>query len=98
MFVISNFLLAVATVLKVFIYFEIVAILVSALLSWITPYKYHPLRQFVDAVSNIVLSPLRRFIPPMGPVDITPMIGILILVFLNIFLVQTLLDVAVRIR
>lgn len=98
MFVISNFLVAVAKVLRVFIYFEMVCVIVSAILSWITPYHYYPLRQFVDGVSSIVLRPLRKIIPPIGPVDITPMIAILILTFLDVFLVNTLLDLAVVIR
>ncbi len=98
MFVISNFLYAVARVLQIFIYFEITAVVLSALLSWITPYQYYPLRNFVDSLASIVTRPLRRFIPPIGPVDITPMIAILILSFLDFFLVRTLLDLAVILR
>lgn len=98
MFVLSNFLLAIAKVLQVFIYFEFICVILSALLSWITPYHYYPFRQFVDGVSAIILRPLRKVIPPIGPIDITPMIAILILTFLDIFAVRTLIDLAVMIR
>ncbi|WP_041082660.1 YggT family protein [Thermotoga profunda] len=98
MFVVSNFLLAVAKVLQVFIYFELVCVILSAILSWITPYHYYPFRQFVDGVSAIILKPLRRIIPPIGPIDITPMIAILVLTFLDIFAVRTLTDLAVMLR
>jgi len=96
--VISNFLIAIAKVFRIFIYFEMTCVIFSAILSWITPYHYYPLRQFVDGVSAIILRPLRKIIPPIGPVDITPMIAILILTFLDVFAVNTLLDLAVVIR
>jgi len=98
MFVISNLLYAIAVVLQLFIYVEIFAVILSALLSWITPFRYSSFRQFVDAVANIMLRPLRKFIPPIGPVDITPMIAVFVLVFLENFVVRTLFDLAVRLR
>lgn len=98
MFVLSNLFMAIAKVLQVFIYFELTCVVISAILSWITPYHYYPFRQFVDGVSAIVLRPLRRIIPPIGPVDITPMIAILILTFLDVFVVRTLIDLAVVLR
>ncbi|WP_448521715.1 YggT family protein [Pseudothermotoga sp.] len=98
MFVISNLLYAIAIVLQLFIYVEIFAVILSALLSWITPFRYSTFRQFIDAVANIVLRPFRKLIPPIGPVDITPMIAIFVLVFLENFLVRTLFDLAVRLR
>lgn len=98
MFVISNLLYAIAIVLQLFIYVEIFAVILSALLSWITPFRYSTFRQFIDAVANIVLRPFRKLIPPIGPVDITPMIAIFVLVFLENFVVRTLLDLAVRLR
>ncbi|WP_448535140.1 YggT family protein [Pseudothermotoga sp.] len=98
MFVISNLLYAIAIVLQLFIYVEIFAVILSALLSWITPFRYSTFRQFIDAVANIVLRPFRKFIPPIGPVDITPMIAIFVLVFLDNFVVRTLFDLAVRLR
>ena len=98
MFVISNLLYAIAIVLQLFIYVEIFAVILSALLSWITPFRYSTFRQFIDAVADIVLRPFRKLIPPIGPVDITPMIAIFVLVFLENFVVRTLFDLAVRLR
>ncbi|KAF2958787.1 hypothetical protein AS159_03685 [Thermotoga sp. Ku-13t] len=98
MFVISNLLYALARVLQLFIYIELFAVIFSVILSWITPFRYSMFRQSIDAIANILLKPLRRFIPPVGPVDITPMIAIFLLVFLDNFLVRTLIDLAVRLR
>ena len=65
----------------------ILAIVVNAVLSWLVAFDVvnlrHPLvRQiaaFLDAVSRPVLRPFQRFIPPIGGMDITPIIAILVL-------------------
>lgn len=49
-----------------------------------------------DSLSSLVLNPIRRFLPPIGSIDISPMIAIFALLFLDEFLVETLFDLAVR--
>lgn len=98
MFVLSNLLYAIAKVLQIFIYIELFAVILSALLSWLTPFRYSMFRQFVDSVAGIILRPFRKLLPPIGPVDISPMIAVLVLVFLDNFVVRTLFDLAVRLR
>jgi YggT family protein len=63
------------------------AIIISAILSWLVAFNVINLRnQFVynvvrmlEAVTAPVLAPFRRFIPPLGGVDISPIIAILVL-------------------
>lgn len=98
MFVLSNLLYAIAKVLQIFIYIELLAVILSALLSWLTPFRYSMFRQFIDGVAGIILKPFRKLLPPIGPVDISPMIAVLALVFLDNFVVRTLFDLAVRLR
>ncbi|MEN3007495.1 YggT family protein [Pseudothermotoga sp.] len=98
MFVLSNLLYAVAKVLQLFIYVELLAVILSTILSWLTPFRYSVFRQFVDSVADLVLRPLRKLLPFVGPVDVSPMIAILVLVFLENFVVRTLFDLAVRLR
>lgn len=65
----------------------IIAIIISAVLSWLVAFNVINLRnQFVygfarvlDAVTTPVLRPFQRLIPPLGGVDISPIIVILIL-------------------
>jgi len=97
-FVVGNLLRATATVLRIFIYTEMAAIIISALLSWVSPFVYNPVKYFFASLADIVEKPLRKLIPPLGPVDLTPFIAILLLIFLDSFLVQTLFDLAVRLR
>jgi YggT family protein len=63
------------------------AIILSAILSWLVAFDVINLRnrfvyslsRFLDAVTRPVLAPFQRFIPPLGGVDISPIIAILIL-------------------
>jgi len=98
MFVLANFINAIAVVLRVAIEVEIVVIIINSIFSWFPFLRYHLINQFLDAMANIVLQPLRRIIPPIGPFDITPFVGILLLIFIDSFLVSTLFDLAIRLR
>ncbi len=60
----------------------------SVVLSWIAPGNNHPLLQIVEEISAGILNPIRRFIPPMGGLDFTPIIGLLILNLINSSFIQ----------
>ncbi len=65
------------------------AFIARALLPWFRISYYHPAMQFLIRVTEPVLAPLRRYIPPVGGVDFTPMVALLILWFVE-QLLQTL--------
>jgi YggT family protein len=72
-------LAAVAAVdlLRYSLYILVFAVIVQALLSWVNPYT--PLAPAFDAITRPFLRPLRRFVPPVGNVDLTPLILLVIL-------------------
>ncbi|HCZ07364.1 MAG: YggT family protein [Thermotogota bacterium] len=99
MFLLSNFVAAVAMILRILINIEIIAIIVSALLSWILPYRYHPVRAFFDGLAEFVVGPIRRFFPlRTGMFDFTPMLAVLLLIFVDRFVVESLFDLARLLR
>ena len=55
------------------------AIIARALLPWLRISYYHPLMRFLIRITEPVLAPLRRYIPPVGGLDFTPMIALLVL-------------------
>ncbi|MFC3067985.1 YggT family protein [Phenylobacterium soli] len=63
------------------------AIIISAILSWLVAFDVINLRNrivysiahFLEAVTRPVLAPFQRLIPPLGGVDITPIIALLII-------------------
>jgi len=82
----------------------ILAIIVSAVMSWLVAFNVINLRnqfvygvaRFLDAVTRPVLRPVQRIIPPLGGVDISPIIVILILQGLRSYLLPWLFGPLVR--
>jgi YggT family protein len=95
MYVLGNLIYALAVVLNIAITAYIWIIVIRALLSWVNPDPYNPIVRFLAAVTDPVLAPIRRRLPYLGGLDISPVIVILILVFLRYFLVPTLMRVSV---
>ncbi len=93
MFVIKNLLEAVAYVLNMALSLYMFIIVARALISWVSPSPYNPIVQFLYTVTEPVLRPVRRRLPATG-VDISPIIVILAIVFLQQFLVLSLYQVA----
>jgi YggT family protein len=60
-------------------------IIIRALLSWVSPDPRNPLVRMLVVATEPVLRPLRRLLPPhkLGGLDLSPMIAILLLVFLK---------------
>ncbi len=65
-------LLALVKLLELAIYLLIGVTVVRAVLSWVNPYS--PLAPVIYALSEPILAPLRRIIPLVGNVDLTPLV------------------------
>ncbi len=98
MFVISNFIKALAYILDMVLRIYFWIIIIRAIISWVNPDPYNPIVRFLYQITEPVLRPIRRIIPPMGGIDISPLIVILVIYFLQIFLVPTLLQLAYSLR
>lgn len=70
-------LLAVLEVAKIGLYLVIGVVIVSAVFSWVNPYA--PLAGVFDTLTRPLLRPFRRFIPPVGGVDLSPLALLLVL-------------------
>jgi YggT family protein len=89
--VIGNFFGAVALVLNLVLEALMLVILVNALLSWFRPDPSNPAVRFLDTVSDVVCNPIRRLFPTVvSGFDLAPMIAMLLLIFLQRWLVPTL--------
>jgi YggT family protein len=69
--------IAAVDLLRYSLYILVFAVLVQAVLSWVNPYA--PLAPVFDTLTRPFLRPLRRFVPPIGNVDLTPLILIVLL-------------------
>jgi YggT family protein len=59
------------------------AIFVRVLLSWFNINPFNPFIALLDQITEPVLAPLRRFIPPIGGLDITPIVALFLLQILE---------------
>ena len=66
------------------------ALLLRVLFSWINPDPYNPFVRLIHQITEPILAPLRRAIPPIGGLDITPMVALLILDFVRRILLTLL--------
>jgi YggT family protein len=55
------------------------AILARVLLSWFRIDPYHPVVAFLYQITEPILGPLRRVIPPLGMIDISPIVALILM-------------------
>ena len=92
MFIIGNFLKAVAIILHYVLTFYMWIVIARAILSWVNPDPYNPIVRFIHNVTEPVLYRIRTKIPVnFGGIDFSPIIVILGIIFLQNFVVNSLL-------
>jgi len=91
MFVISNFLNALATLVD-FVFSAYMWIIIGrAIISWVNADPYNPIVRFIHEVTEPLLYRIRRVLPVVaGGIDLSPMVLIMAIIFLQSFLVPTL--------
>jgi YggT family protein len=67
---------ALVKLVRLTVYIVMGAVLLQALLSWVNP--HHPVAPFFDAITRPFLKPFQRAIPPIGGVDVTPVVVLIL--------------------
>jgi len=98
MFVLSYFLTALARVLDMVLTLYMWIIIIRALISWVNPDPFNPIVRFLYQITEPVLWRVRRVLPPLSGLDLSPLVVILGIVFLQQFLVPVLYEMALRLR
>jgi len=100
MFVLANFIDAIASILSSVLQIYSWIVLISVLLSWVRADPYNPIVQFIRAMTEPVFSWLRQHVPfaMIGMLDLSPILVFLGLRFMQIFLIQSLHQLAYTLR
>ena len=99
MFVIGNFISALASLIDFVLTAYLWIIIGRALISWVNPDPYNPIVKFLREVTDPLLNRIRRIIPlAAGGLDFSPMVLIAAIYFMQSFLVPTLQGLATTIR
>ncbi|MFQ5680913.1 MAG: YggT family protein [Candidatus Omnitrophota bacterium] len=100
MFILANLIQSIAQIFDVALTIFYWLILARAIISWVSPDPGNTIVQFLYKTTEPVLYHIRRFLPfdfRFG-LDISPIIAFLAIMFLKSFLVQTLLDLGLRMK
>jgi YggT family protein len=98
MFVIANFINAIAYILDFSLNIYMYIIIGRAILSWVNPDPYNPIVRFLYRATEPVLYRVRRMMPDMGGLDLSPLIVLLAIFFMQKFVVSTLFELANRMK
>ncbi len=93
--ILATFIQAIAQILSMVINIYIWVIIISALISWVNPDPSNPIVQILRRLTEPAYAFVRRYIPTViGGIDLSPIIIILALQFLDLFLVRVLFNLA----
>ena len=99
MFILGNFFIAISKVLQVLLNFAMWIIIIQALISWVNPDPYNPIVRFLYSAADPMLRPIRRRLPVYSlGIDISPLIAILFIIFMQSFLVESLRTLGLNLR
>ena len=98
MFIFANLLNAIAYVLNTALTIYMYIVIARALISWVNPDPYNPIVNFLYRATDPLLSRIRRKLPPMGGLDLSPIIVLLAILFIQRFLVTSLFELVNRLK
>jgi YggT family protein len=88
-------LLAIPAIVDLFFNIFLFSILIMVILSWVSPGGYNPAIGLLYSLTDPVMKPFRKMIPPMGGLDLSPMIVMVVIVLLQMLLIPPLQHMAV---
>ena len=95
MLILSNFFMAVAIVFDYALNIYLWIVIASAVLSWVNPDPYNPIVRFLRKATEPVFYQIRKHLPvTFGGLDMSPIVVFLVIIFLQNFLVKTLIGLS----
>jgi YggT family protein len=95
MFVLSNFVVALARIVDIVLTLYMWIIIFRAVISWVNADPYNKIVVFLYRATEPVLRPVRRILPLRNVgIDLSPIIVIFVIIFLQYFLVETIIQLA----
>ncbi len=98
MFIFGNLLLAIARITDILLTVYMWIVIISALISWVNPDPYNPIVRFLRSVTDPVLRPIRRRLGVSMGIDFSPMVIILIILFIKYFFINSIIEFAYKLK
>ena len=99
MFILANVVIATGTILHGALNAYMWIIIIGSLLTWVNPDPYNPIVRFFRIATGPVLSWFRRRLPlQVGAIDLSPLVVIAIIVFLDQAVAKTIIEAGYRMK
>jgi YggT family protein len=97
MFILKNLIIAISKILEIAVNIGLLVIILDVVFSWVNASTYNRIVHSVMVMSDFIMRPLKkRFNLIVGVIDFAPIVTIMILYFIKNFVIQSLIDIAVR--
>ena len=100
MFILGNFVQAIAAILGKVLTLYTYVLVASVLMSWISPDPFNPIVQFIRAVTQPFFDLIRRVLPftMVGMFDLAPLVAFLLIQLVQMAVIPSLYELGVRLR
>ncbi len=61
----------------------IIALFIQAIMSWVNPDPQNPVSSLLRNLTNPILTPIKKYVPPMGGLDLSTLVGLIGLMFIK---------------
>jgi YggT family protein len=85
------FVLSIADLVALVLTVFLGAIIIQVIISWISPGNYNPVIGLVNRLADPILKPIRKFLPPLGGIDLTPLFASLLLLVAKMLIVPPII-------
>jgi YggT family protein len=89
-------ILSIGKLLEMTIYVFMFAVFARIIISWVNPQLYNSITSLLASLTDFMMRPARRYIPPIGMLDLSPMAIFLLLGLILRLIVQPILDIGAR--
>ncbi len=99
MFVLANLIMAIAKILSIILSIYMWVIIIRAVISWVNPDPFNPIVRILYQITEPVLWRIRKILPlQFGGIDFSPILLVLVIIFLQQFLVNSLVELAIHLK
>ena len=87
---------SITKLISLLLYVYLIGIFILALLSWINPGSYNPVATVIANLTEPLMRPARKLIPPLGGIDLSPMAVILAIYIARMLIMPPLISLSVN--
>ncbi len=97
MFIFGHLFISLAGLINIILTVFYFVLVIRIILSWVNPDPYNEIVRVVYKITDVILNPIRRYLPiRVGMIDFSPIVAFLLVYFLKYFLVSVLLGIGQR--